>query len=77
MSTLENGTYSVINKYKEGPQSYIIEIDGNIKLRVTSIINDGEFKDVVSVLIQNDKKSTPIMLRTPYSFVSGCSYEII
>jgi len=78
MSKLEDGKYPVSSAKKEGEADYIFGLDTGQRIKVNAPqLYEKDYKDCTYVVIQNEKKSTPILIYTPYSYKSACNYTVL
>ena len=78
MSILDDGKYDVTKVSKKDPDDLIVELKIGKNLLVNApYFTDTDWKECIYVVIQNEKKQTPIVLYTAVSYKSACNYTVI
>jgi len=78
MSFLDNGVYQVDTSYKDGSDDFIFVLKNGKKIKV----NAPHFQalnliDCTQVTIDNNRKKTPVLIHTPYNYISACNYTVM
>lgn len=78
MSILDDGRYEVTGFTKPSKDTYIFDLEIGKRIQVIAgYLYEHDYKDCIAVVIQNEKKSTPILLYTNNSYKSACNYEVL
>ena len=78
MSIIENGSYPVTTSYKTSEDDFVFILSTGQKVQVNAPhLRSLKLIDCTKITIDNDRKKTPVLIHTAYSYISACNYTVL
>ena len=79
MSTIANGKYEVKEHvFRKEDSMLIVTLENGVRLMIEAPhFYEDDYEECTHVTVQDNKASTPIIVHTPISYKTSCSYSVV